>query len=124
MDNQNTNQLPKLTGSEKQIAWAEKIRAQKMPALLQEQARGLTYLDKIEKREFPQPVTEEQIEKAKVDCNLGLARIQNIMNQTYAGYWIDRKNASAKELVYEYQMHPAPGANDHPELKRHYETAK
>jgi hypothetical protein len=95
-----------------------------MPSLLALKTKGQNLLAIIEKREFPKPVSEENIEKARIECTTSIALVENIMNRTYAGYWIDRKNFSANELVNEYKTRPAPDANDHPDLKRAYETAK
>lgn len=80
--------LPALTGSEKQIAWAESIRF-----------KIITELDTLGAQ------AKAQIDSGKAsadDPNViqCLAAMDYIRNQTKASWWIDHRTMSARSLVY------------------------
>lgn len=76
---------PELKGSEKQIAWALRIREEKADAL--EEIRE-KWLRKIE-------TNPEKRERGE----LVLALIDKIMAHDDAGWWIDRRAQSAKDMI-------------------------
>lgn len=73
--------LPELTGSPKQIAWAEQIRAAQMKKI------------------------DAYLEQAKVACDAEtLTRIENVLSyilqhKANAGWWIDNRNNSPAILI-------------------------
>lgn len=73
--------MTQLTGSEKQISWAEKIRSEKVEAL-----------QKALEIECPAEFDQEAVETAK-------ARIQAILNNGNAGWWIDRRDLKAVTMA-------------------------
>lgn len=68
--------LPALVGSEKQVAWAESIRAKAMPSL-DELTEAVAKLDD----------SSEQVKKAK-------ALLQATISNPQAKFWIDNRNQS------------------------------
>ncbi len=75
--------LPALTGSEKQIAWAESIRAEKQAELerLVEQAA----------KSSPTPEQRQQFNDA----------IAAVLAETAASWWIDNRDRTARQIVGE-----------------------
>lgn len=82
MTNEKTYSLPELTGSEKQIAWALKIRTQK----IQE------FEDRIAKK-FD--VTIDYF----LDDNVQGPAVQAVLSKDSAAYWIDNRHTSFKLLA-------------------------
>lgn len=76
--------LPALTGSDKQVAWAESIRAAKLAELAQ--LRSL-----VETNAAKNPALAEQM----------LAAIDSAATQTTAAWWIDRRDHSAQTIARE-----------------------
>ena len=82
----NTAHLPALTGSEKQIAWATTIRAEKVAELDE-------LLTKCKTLEGTVP--------AEQAANIYNA-IETARNQAGAGWWIDNRNCSGRELAQKF----------------------
>lgn len=74
--------LPALTGTEKQVAWAETIRAEKMVALNQLIADMEQYIAK--------PESSESQRKA---LRLGIKIVQKVQAVDNAVWWIDNRDA-------------------------------
>lgn len=82
----NTAHLPALTGSEKQIAWATTIRAEKVAELDDLAAKCEALSDTV-------PAAQaDAIRNA----------IQTARNQADAGWWIDNRNCSGRELAQKF----------------------
>lgn len=76
--------LPPLTGSEKQIAWARKIRSEKINEIVEFIAAKLP--------EVPAEMMDEfEIHRAAV--------MQGLYSKTMARYWIDNQDKSGRTLA-------------------------
>lgn len=73
--------MTQLTGSEKQVAWAEKIKSEKVEAL--QAALEI---------ECPAVFDQQAVENAK-------ARIQAVLNNDNAGWWINRRDLKAVTMA-------------------------
>ena len=81
--------LPTLTGTEKQITWAERIRAEMMDKVAQ-QREAFAKMGRVQK------VGEEKMaeELAKFD-----AATEPLKAQTSAAWWIDRRSHTAFQAM-------------------------
>ena len=86
MDTLTANKLPVMTGTPKQIAWAESIR---MSAVNQ----FLAICDWFRTHE----VTPEQ----QKDFDLACVVFEKVKNETSAKFWIDNRFKTARELIRE-----------------------
>jgi hypothetical protein len=82
--------LPTLSGSEKQIAWASKIRLQMLPEI----EKAVAKIDAI--RPYEDPLTDA----AYAEIADAIALIASEMrSETDARWWIDNRNAAARYLI-------------------------
>jgi len=83
--------LPRLTGSEKQIAWARTIRARLIASVVAavEQARS-------DAAHRPVPLTEEQVRQADEQT---AAVMQALYAKTGASWWIDAREKAPLSLA-------------------------
>jgi hypothetical protein len=84
------NGLPELTGSEKQVNWAESIRAEKLA----------DYDALIEQMDNAPDGQSEQADDAR-------RILKDIRNETSAGWWIDERNYTLTQMLkqaYKQQM--------------------
>lgn len=86
MDTLTANKLPVMTGTPKQVAWAEDIR---MSAVNQ----FLAIADWFRTHE----VTSEQ----QKDFDLACTVFEKVKNETSAKFWIDNRFKTARELIRE-----------------------
>ena len=88
------NGLPALSGSTKQVEWAETIRAEKLKEI------DTHYAQMLEKWASMDLTTSqtEQIERGKVMFAAGLAALKS---QTRAAWWIDNKGRPGRLIVKE-----------------------
>lgn len=75
--------LPALQGSDKQIAWAETIRAQFIPGLQAKRA------------EIQAKATPENAATVEQACSI----INGIINQASAAWWIDRRDHANADIL-------------------------
>ncbi len=88
-----TQTQTQLTGSEKQIEWAEKIVAAKMPEIEATKAKCEAYLVRIAAMTPEQLVGKEAMAaKAKVENERNLAILNRMQTRTDCGFWIDYRN--------------------------------
>lgn len=103
--------MPELTGSEKQIAWAMKIRAE-----------FINYADKIDEDEI-----EDILDDCKDDHNLsadpGLvdAALAEIMETPEAHWWIDSRNDLDSDIVVHVMVKIAETVNEDP-IKKDFQA--
>lgn len=81
--------LPTLTGTEKQVAWAERIRAEMMDKVAQ-QREAFVKMGRVQK------VSDEKMaeELAKFD-----AATEPLKAKTDAAWWIDRRSHTAFQAM-------------------------
>lgn len=100
--------LPPLTGSNKQIAWAETIRAAKLQTIADAIAGRLDHMTLIGWFGDVDPL----------DPGVA-ATVPALQAQTSASWWIDRRDRKAVALLEEIASHmPAPTAAPDPDLAR------
>ena len=88
-----SNELPALTGSPKQIAWAEKIR----PEVLE---RVQTYVERVQQAR-DRDVTDGRRASDQADLELrGLNfALQLVEQRRDASFWIDKRNACSPAIL-------------------------
>lgn len=112
--------LPVLTGSDKQIAWAEKIRAEKLETICQVLAGELdrmmidAYWGSAGWHQEPLPVDHPQ-----VDYAIGLLK-----QQTSASWWIDRRDNKIGFILRELFIAHPPKPAIEPEQQAVIDDAK
>jgi hypothetical protein len=95
--------MPALTGSEKQIKWAEDLRAEKARELAEFLAKGLKItLGVVQQSDV------SHIAKVEAELDAGLATPQaapivaamaKVFGRAAATYWIDNRSRSARSMV-------------------------
>jgi hypothetical protein len=112
--------LPELTGSDKQIAWAETIRAQKLETIRQSLAGELdhmmidAYWGSAGWHQEPLPVDHPHAYYA----------IDLLKQQTSASWWIDRRDSKIGFILRELFVANPPAAEVKPEQKAIIDEAK
>jgi hypothetical protein len=91
LDQANQDGLPELTGTEKQIAWALKIRSEKLASLRDYRANML-------KRAQAANVSDRALTEALDQFD---ACDNQIRQQAHAPWWIDRRDNTTQELLQE-----------------------
>ncbi len=86
--------LPELTGTEKQVPWATQIRRK----LIAEMDATLLQWQRYTQRLADQG-DHERSERERENLRQALRAADGIREQTYSGWWIDRRSQTAKELL-------------------------
>jgi len=94
--------LPELTGSEKQIAWAETIRAEKLSNIEKEANKEFNPLEAEAYYGDDQSMTEAQQNHA----------VRQIKRQTSASWWIDNRTTKAGHLLAQLFKQKPPIAKE------------
>lgn len=89
------NLIP-LSGSEKQIAWANTIREQKLKEVQETQEFLFEAMDELKALESVSPQLKEVLENAKV---VFLKFLEHYANETVAANWIDRRSVLVISLL-------------------------
>lgn len=94
--------LPKLSGSEKQIAWAESIRAEKLPKAKTAIDKMVTDAEGLKKfTDDPDKLSRlTELDTARRKLSNGF--LENITNQASAKWWIDNKDLTVNQLYTDY----------------------
>jgi hypothetical protein len=90
------HKLPELTGSEKQVAWALRIRQKAIEGFDELLAKGEALL-----AEEVEPEDREDLQQEIEVCRS--ARAWYLSEQTTAAWWIDNRDYYAVELILKYQ---------------------
>lgn len=93
--------LPTLTGSDKQVAWAVSIRQKLWLPLAELKAKNDAFIARLEAKDYHDEKTTEQIDACRIELTTNAARLAEIMAQTRASWWIDRRNNNATMLLVE-----------------------
>ena len=93
------NNLPELSGSEKQIAWAETIRSAMFNSAQEIEIKSKELLARIESGDIPSGKTEEQISRAKAELEGNLSAVQKLKNTISAKWFIDNKDSSINQII-------------------------
>lgn len=124
--------LPVLQGSEKQVAWAETIRLEKLSWLkkLAEKGTGLpesltVYQDALKEHPYT-PENWSALADAAIDAGISASEkfglqaqaIVKILGETSAKWWIDHRHASMVELIGRLVEEPARVAKERAEAER------
>jgi len=83
--------ISKLTGSEKQIAWAEDIRAKLLPLL----EAAATAQPKTSEESAPRRRTFERVVHSQDAVDAARSEIELAITQEESSFWIDAKNVFA-----------------------------
>lgn len=91
--------LPQLTGSDKQIAWADEIRSK-----LLEQANVMAQkvdemFARIEAKDFPADRTAEDIAKAVAELTANRTALTKLRSIEKAAWWIDHRSDHINSIV-------------------------
>jgi hypothetical protein len=88
--------LPPIHGSVKQVSWAERVRSEKLAGMhrLLQQQRRLVQVHREAGRTLK--AAQAQVYLGKI-----LLRMERVEQQANAGWWIDRKDQTALEILNE-----------------------
>jgi len=92
---ESSHDLPELTGSEKQVSWAQSIRAKKMDDFDK-------MISDFDKRVEIGATTDEQKANAAATRERTIKTIAAISAQTDAKYWIDNRDKYVGRMVSEF----------------------
>lgn len=95
-------QLPDLTGTAKQIPWATHVRREQFAAV----DRLITEMQRLVEV-HRKAGREEQAERQRAALREALDRLPELEQQTYSGWWLDRRDNTAQELLAGAE--PRPG---------------
>lgn len=90
------SEWPALTGSEKQVAWAETIRASLLPAAT---ATMIETEGRMEEARASGQYSAEQVAEAEVMLGLMGDTLHYIRNQASSRFWIDNKSATPERFL-------------------------
>jgi hypothetical protein len=93
--------LPKLEGSDKQVAWASELRAALLDAAKSEREQAERYLARIASRDFPADTPEEKVQAAERECRENLEALETLRGITRAAWWIDHRFDSIRQVMAE-----------------------
>jgi len=91
--------LPRLEGSEKQIAWAETIRAKMLLDLSALETRHKIYQAKLDSGDFPPDTPEEKINAARDELAKNAVAIGRIKSNSAAKWFINNRNININQII-------------------------
>lgn len=91
--------LPALSGSEKQVSWAQTIRIKMIEEANKIEEKSVAMLDRIKIGDIPPGATEDRINTAVAELQGNIAAVKKLKETSSAKWFIDNRMDSINQII-------------------------
>lgn len=92
-------ELPALSGSEKQVSWAQTIRAKMIEEAKKIEEKSVAMLNQIDSGNIPATATQEAINKAKKELQGNIDAVKRLKDTSSAKWFIDNRDTHINQII-------------------------